>query len=414
MVNIKKNWAGNVNFHDSETLYPESVSQLQQLVARSSKIRARGSAHCFNSIADTDSVAVVLNKMPQNIEIDSTNRTARVPAGIKYGELATFLHSQGWALHNMASLPHISVAGAIATATHGSGRKNGALHTAVEALEVIGPDGSLHKIDSTHNAFYAAVTSLGLYGIVNTYDLNFEPTFNVAQVVYPSLPRETFLNYLDEIMSSAYSVSFFTTWDSKRVGAVWVKYRDGSDIKTELYGVKPALKKHHPIPGMDPDSCTDQLGISGPWNERLSHFKMDFTPSAGEELQTEFFVDFAHARHAFELIEEIADEISKILFVSEIRSIARDQHWLSGAYNQDVIAFHFTWKPIKGVNTAITLIENQFKHLLFRPHLGKVFLASPAHIQKALPKFTDFMEEVSKFDPDSKFSNTFTDSLFSR
>lgn len=411
MKHTQKNWSGNINFHDSETFFPDSISQLQQLVASSSKIRARGSAHCFNSIADTNSVAVILNKMPQNIEVDSAKKIARVPAGMKNGDLATFLQNQGWALHNMASLPHISVAGAIATATHGSGRKNGALHTAVKALEVVGPDGSLHQIDDAHDVFYAAVTSLGLYGIVNTLDLTIEPTFNVTQVVYPGLSREIYSSNLDEVMSSAYSVSFFTTWQSNGVGDVWAKYRGGSNIKAEIFGAKPATIKHHPVPGMNPDSCTDQLGTSAPWNERLSHFKMEFTPSAGDELQTEFFIDFIHAEKAFQLIEEIADNFSQYLFVSEIRAIAADQHWLSGAYNHDVIAFHFTWKPVDGVKAAISLIEKELTPLLFRPHLGKVFSASPSHIQKALPKFQDFVKAVVDFDPESKFSNAFTNAL---
>jgi xylitol oxidase len=409
-----KNWAGTVTFQDSSAEYPETLDSLKQAISSSSRVRARGSAHCFNDIADTNSVSLNLEKMPPEIQIDKESKTVRVPAGLKYGELATALHERGWAIHNMASLPHISVAGAVATATHGSGVGNGNLATAVRSLELVLPDGTTKRISQGDEAFEGYVVGLGLTGVVVNLDLAIEPTFNISQTVYRGMSRETYAANVKEIMSLAYSVSYFTTWAAAGGGEVWAKFKSGSTAPTELFEAYPATSNRHPLPGLNPEPCTEQMGVSGPWHLRLPHFKMEFTPSAGDEIQSEFFVDINDAPAAFAALEKIAPQINEILWVSEIRAIAADQLWMSPHFQRDSIGIHFTWKKVDAVYEMVKVVEAVLAPFKYRPHLGKVFSASPQYLESVMPKMADFKKLVNEIDPNNKFGNEFTDKLLGR
>ena len=409
-----KNWSGTVTFQDSNAEYPEALDSLKQTVSSSSRVRARGSAHCFNAIADTDSVSLNLEKMPQEIQIDKESKTVRVPAGLKYGELATALHERGWAIHNMASLPHISVAGAVATATHGSGVGNGNLATAVRSLELVLPDGTTKRISQGDEDFEGYVVGLGLTGVVVNLDLAIEPTFNISQTVYRGMSRETYAANIKEIMSLAYSVSYFTTWAAAGGGEVWAKFKSGSTAPTELFEAYPATSNRHPLPGLNPEPCTEQMGVSGPWHLRLPHFKMEFTPSAGDEIQSEFFVDIKDAPAAFAALEQIAPQINEILWVSEIRAIAADQLWMSPHYQRESIGIHFTWKKVEAVYEMVKVVEAVLAPFKYRPHLGKVFSASPQYLESVMPKMADFKKLINEIDPTNKFGNEFTDKLLGR
>ena len=406
-----KNWSGTVTFQDSKTLAPNSVDELAKIVATEAKIRARGSAHCFNAMADTDAVSVTFENMPQEIVIDKDRAIVTVLAGMKYGELAVALHDRGWALHNMASLPHISVAGAIATATHGSGVGNGNLATAVRGLEIVLPDGNIKTVTSQDPDFAGFVVGLGLVGIVSKVDLVIEPTFNIEQTVYRGMSRETYAANLDEIMSLAYSVSYFTTWAAAGGGEVWAKFRSGSKAPAGLFEAYPATSNRHPLPGLNPEPCTEQMAVSGPWHLRLPHFKMEFTPSAGDEIQSEFFVDRKDAPAAIAALEKIAPQINEILWVTEIRAIAADELWMSPHYQRDSIGIHFTWKKVDAVYEFVKIVEAVLAPFKYRPHLGKVFSASPEYLKSVMPKIDDFMKLVQQIDPANKFGNAFTDNL---
>ena len=409
-----KNWSGTVTFQDSKTLAPKSVDELAKIVASEAKIRARGSAHCFNAMADTTAVAITFENMPQEIVIDKDRAIVSVPAGMKYGELAVALHDRGWALHNMASLPHISVAGAIATATHGSGVGNGNLATAVRGLEIVLPDGNIKSVTSQDPDFAGFVVGLGLVGIVSKVDLAIEPTFNIEQTVYRGMSRETYAANLDEIMSLAYSVSYFTTWAAAGGGEVWAKFRSGSKAPAGLFEAYPATSNRHPLPGLNPEPCTEQMAVSGPWHLRLPHFKMEFTPSAGDEIQSEFFVDRKDAPAAIAALEKIAPQINEILWVTEIRAIAADNLWMSPHYQRDSIGIHFTWKKVDTVYEFVKVVEAVLAPFNYRPHLGKVFSASPEYLKSVMPKIDDFMKLVQQIDPTNKFGNAFTDNLLGR
>ena len=409
-----KNWSGTVTFADSQTFAPATTAELAQIVATNPKVRARGSAHCFNAIADTDAISITFENLPQELVIDKENQIVTVSAGIKYGELAVALEKRGWALHNMASLPHISVAGAIATATHGSGVGNGNLATAVRGLEVVLPDGSIKKINLEDPDFAGYVVGLGVAGIVISVDLAIEPTFNIEQTVYRGMSRETYAANLDEIMSLAYSVSYFTTWAAAGGGEVWAKFRSGSVAPETLFEAYPATSNRHPLPGLDPEPCTEQLAVSGPWHLRLPHFKMEFTPSAGDEIQSEFIVDRKDAPAAIAALEKIAPQISEILWVTEIRAIAADELWMSPHYQRDCIGIHFTWKKVDAVYEFVKVVEAVLAPFNYRPHMGKVYSASPEYIRSVMPKMSEFVQLVKEIDPMNKFGNAMTDNLLGR
>jgi xylitol oxidase len=409
-----KNWSGTVTFADSQTLAPSTVTEFSRVIAENPKVRARGSAHCFNAIADTDAISVTFEKLPHDLVINKEKQTVTVSAGIKYGELAVALEDRGWALHNMASLPHISVAGAIATATHGSGVKNGNLATAVRSLEIVLPDGSLKKVSKGDQGFEGYVVGLGLTGIAVRIELAIEPTFSISQTVYRGMSRETYAANLDEIMSLAYSVSYFTTWAAAGGGEVWAKFRTGSVAPDGLFEAYPATSNRHPLPGLNPEPCTEQMAVSGPWHLRLPHFKMEFTPSAGDEIQSEFFVDRKDAPAAIAALEKIAPQINEILWVTEIRAIAADDLWMSPHFQRDSIGIHFTWKKVDAVYEMVKVVEAVLEPFNYRPHIGKVYSASPEYLRKVMPMMQEFVQLVKEIDPTNKFGNVMTDRLLGR
>ena len=403
-----QNWSKNVEFNDRGYLQPESLTELQELVRSNQKIRARGTAHCFNEIANTSSYAINLAKMPRVIEVNPETDSVTVAAGLTYGELAPALHSQGWALNNLASLPHISIAGSISTGTHGSGIKNQNLANQVLSLDIVTAEGELRHIDRANPAFNALVVGLGLGGIVYQYGLKIEPTFKIRQVIYPEIPLDVLQRNFDQIMGTAYSVSYFTDWSTSQIGNLWCKFRDSEVIPQSVGGSSQADKKYHPIPSVDPVACTDQLGEAGDWHQRLSHFKLEFTPSVGEEIQTEFFVDRKDAAAAIEAVSKLGEEISPLLWITELRTIAADEFWLSGTYQRDTLAIHFTWKRDDAIYPVIEKVEAALRPLNYRPHWGKVFTADGKYLSSVYPKMSEFKALVEALDPLSKFENTFT------
>ena len=407
-----QNWSKNVDFNDRGYLQPDSLTELQELIRSNGKIRARGTAHCFNEIANTSSYAINLAKMPRVIEVSAETKSVKVSPGLTYGELAPVLHSQGWALNNLASLPHISIAGSISTGTHGSGIKNQNLANQVLSLDMVTAEGELRHLDRTSPAFNALVVGLGLGGIVYRYELKIEPTFEVRQVIYPDIPLDVLQRSFDQIMGSAYSVSYFTDWSSAQVGNLWCKFRDDEVIPESIGGSGKADKKFHPIPSVDPVACTEQLGVPGHWHDRLSHFKLEFTPSVGEEIQTEFFVDRKDAAAAIEAVSQLGSEITPLLWITELRTFAADNLWLSGAFERDCLAIHFTWKKLDAIYPVIEKVEVALRPFNYRPHWGKVFTADATYLMSVYPKMGEFQALVQALDPTSKFENSFIRAIF--
>lgn len=428
----QRNWAGNYAYRAARLHHPATVAEVQELAARSSKLRALGTRHSFNSIADTSEDMVSLARFDQIIGLDRANGTVTVGAGIRCGQLGPFLDAQGFALHNLASLPHISIAGACATATHGSGDRNGNLATFVRAMEIVTASGEIVALDRDQNgdAFRASVVGLGAMGIVTQLTLDVVPAFTIRQDIYENLPLTTLEAHFDAITSGAYSVSLFTDWRQPAFTQIWrkslvapdnaVRPADASPVAenrtapdAEWFGATLANRPLHPIAGVSAENCTLQ-GVPGPWYDRLPHFRMEYTPSRGDELQTEYLVPRPHALAALGAVAAMRERIAPLLLISEIRTIAADDLWLSPCCGQDCVAIHFTWKPDwHEVERLLPHIEAALAPFQARPHWGKLFTMRPAVLQALYPNLPDFKELLHTYDPQGKFRNAFVnDTLF--
>jgi alditol oxidase len=408
------NWARNLTYRAARVHHPRTLAEVQQIVASSERVKALGSRHCFNDIADTPADHVSLEKLDTALELDvrsdEAGGVAWVPGGMRYGELVLELARRGFALHNLASLPHITVVGATATGTHGSGNRNGSLSTSVVGLEIVRSDGELVVLTPEHPDFAGAVVHLGALGVVTRIGVRFQPTFSVRNNVYVDLPWNRLLSDLDAVADAAYSVSVFTDWHE--VTQVWVKSRtDELDVAPEeFFGAQAATTPTHMLRTASIENLTEQLGVPGEWHERLPHFRAGFTPSRGEELQSEYFVPRRHARNACDALRSLADRIAPLLQISEIRTVAADDLWLSPAYGGDVLALHFTWLPDEpGVRALLPRIEAALRPYEPRPHWGKLFTADAEQIEAGYPRLDDFRALVRRFDPRGAFRNDYLD-----
>jgi alditol oxidase len=403
-----KNWAGNYTYRARKLHRPSTIEQLQEILAEAPCVRVLGSRHSFNDIADSLEL-VTLEAMPMDVVVDHAADTVSFNAALKYGELVQKLNEEGVALHNLASLPHISVAGAVATATHGSGETNGNLATAVVGLELVTSGGEIMEISRGEHYFDGLVVGLGALGAVTRITLDVEPAYEVRQRVFEGLNWEALFEHFDEIVSCGYSVSIFTRWD-ETIDQVWVKSRvtdDPEQVENDLFGAAAAAVDRHPILGLDASSCTPQLGRAGSWADRLPHFRMGFTPSSGEELQSEYLFPRRYAVEAIEAVRSLADEIRPILQVSEIRSVAADRLWMSMNYGQDSIGIHFTWKPERdAVEDMLVRLESALVPFEARPHWGKLFNADAAALAPRYERMSDFIRLVERLDPRGAFRNS--------
>jgi alditol oxidase len=408
-----KNWAGNLDYSSTNVERPESVAELAELVAGSSRVKALGSRHSFNRVADTDGVHVLLDALPQNIELIPERQTVRVSGGVSYGALCRTLEESGAAIHNLASLPHISVAGAVQTGTHGSGVNNPSLAGAVVGIDMVRPSGeevSLSRADG--DEFLGSVVGLGALGIVTGLELAVRPSFGMRQRVVENLPWERALADFTQLVSSAYSVSLFTDFAGDSISQVWLKALDSEPAVHDFFGATPAKRPLHPLPGMSAENCTIQLDQPGRWLDRLPHFRHEFTPSKGDELQSEFILPLQHAPAALEAVRSLADRIAPLLFISEIRTGAADQFWLSPFYRQQSVALHFTWKPLQPeVEAVLPQLEDVLRPFGARPHWGKLFTPGGHDWESLYPRFADFRLLAAAHDPEGKFRNGLLDTI---
>jgi alditol oxidase len=408
------NWAGNYTYSVSTVAKAAARSQVQDFIRQHDHLRVLGTRHCFNSLADSTAYLLSVRDMHAVVSLDKTAKTVTVEAGMSYGQLCPWLHEQGFALHNLASLPHISIAGACATATHGSGVTNGNLATAVSALEIVTANGGLLHVSRAKDpaVFNGCVVHLGALGALTQVTLNVQPTFDVRQDVYLDLPMSAVRDHFEAIVSAGYSVSLFTDWQKGRVNEVWVKRRlepgQPVTVDREFYGAKAATTNVHPIVELSAENCTAQMGVPGPWYDRLPHFRMGFTPSSGKELQSEYFVPRAKAVEAIQAVERLRDHVSPHLMITELRTIDADELWMSTCYQRPSLAIHFTWKPEwDAVRQVLPMIERELAPFDVRPHWGKLFTIPPKTLQGRYPKCEDFKRLVAEHDPQGKFRNAF-------
>ena len=410
---VIKNWAGNLTYGTTSIYEPSTAAEVVDLVKKLSKFRVLGTRHCFNQIADSNDNLISSKRFNKIIRIDKQKRQVTVEGGIRYGELCRAIDKEGFAIANLASLPHISVAGACATATHGSGVKNGNLATSVAVIEFITPEGEIVTLsrDQDGDKFLASVVSLGCLGFVSKITLDLIPSFSVMQEVYLNLPLARLEDHFAEIMSAGYSVSLFTDWQTDSINQVWIK-RQGSSAAPaapkEFFGATLATRNVHPIIEISAENCTEQMSVAGPWYDRLPHFKMDFTPSSGEELQAEYFVSISNAVAALKDVYSLSKQIGPLLMISEIRTIAADHFWMSPCFEQNSVAIHFTLKQdTPGVLDLLPLIEQKLEKYSVRPHWGKLFTTRTADLQSRYPKHSEFIKLAKSFDPRGKLENNF-------
>lgn len=408
------NWAGNYRYSTDRLYRARSLEQVQEFVKQYGQLKVLGTRHCFNGIADSTHNLLSLREMDQVVALDPRRRTVTVEAGMSYGQLCPYLDERGFALHNLASLPHISIAGACATATHGSGAKNGNLATAVSAMEIVTAGGEVLKLsrDKDGSTFQGGVVSLGALGVVTQVTLDVQPTFLMRQDVYLNLPTAQVKDHFEDIVSAGYSVSLFTDWQKGRMNEVWIKRRvdKGATLaaRPEFHGATLATKNVHPIAELSAENCTEQMGVPGPWYERLPHFRMGFTPSSGKELQSEYFVPRRNAVEAILAVERLRDHVSPHLMISELRTIDADQLWMSPCYNQPSLAIHFTWKQDwESVRKVLPMIERELAPFKVRPHWGKLFTVAPAQLQLRYERCSQFKQLLKQYDPQGKFRNEF-------
>ncbi|MFC8343886.1 D-arabinono-1,4-lactone oxidase [Streptomyces sp. NPDC057280] len=407
MTETVTNWAGNITYTAKELHRPYSLDTLAALVAGSATVRVLGSGHSFNEIAEPGAEGTLLSVagFPPVIDVDSAARTVRVGGGVRYAELARMVDAHGLALPNMASLPHISVAGSVATGTHGSGVANGPLASAVREVELVLADGSTLTIGRGDPRFGGAVTSLGALGVVTALTLDLEPSYDVEQHLFTELPL-TGLDF-ETVMAAAYSVSLFTDWRAPGFRQVWLKRRTDQPL-ADFPWAAPATEKLHPVPGMPAVNCTEQFGVPGPWHQRLPHFRAEFTPSSGAELQSEYLLPREHAVEALHAVDGIRETVAGVLQTCEVRTVAADEQWLSPAYGRDTVALHFTWiEDTAAVLPVVRRLEEALDGFAARPHWGKVFTTPGAALRERYPRLDDFRTLVRDLDPSGKFANGF-------
>ncbi len=408
MSSTLQNWAESFTYRAARLHTPKSLAELQDVVRSASNVKALGTRHSFNRIADTSADLISLCHFDQIAPVNPEQHTVRLGAGVTYGALARQLQTEGYALHNLASLPHISVVGACATATHGSGDANGNLATAVRSIEWVDADGELQRRTRGDQEFPGVVVNLGAIGVVTGLELDVVPAFSVKQHVFRNLPLQSVLDHFDGVMGQGYSVSLFTDWQTASINQLWIKLTDG---EPDGFGAEPADRSLHMISTNSPDNCTDQLGVAGPWHERLPHFKMEFTPSNGAELQSEYLIPRQFAAQALEAVSQLGALVGPVLFISEVRTIAADDLWMSPCYRQPCVGIHFTWRRDQAaVEQILPTLEAALDPFDARPHWGKLFAMDSAQIARRFERLPDFQRLRQRFDARGKFKNEFLDS----
>jgi alditol oxidase len=401
----ERNWSGNYQYRATTVHHPTSRDELRRLVAAAPTVHALGSRHSFTAIGDATEL-IALDRIDEQVTIDRETRTVTVPAATTYAALADTLNSAGLALANMASLPHISVGGAIATATHGSGERLGNLATSVTGLELVTSSGDVVAFQRGDRDFDGLVVGLGALGVVTRVTLAVEPYYEASQLVYEEMEWDALFEHFDEIEAAGNSVSVFHGF-GERTEQVWVKrHAPAEDGPSELFGARAASAHRNPVAGADPVNATPQLGDVGPWSERLPHFRSGFTPSSGDEIQSEAFVARRDGTAAMRTLRELADEIRPLLLVCELRAIAADSLWLSPEYGRDTIALHFTWRRDQhAVEQAVAKVESALKPLGVRSHWGKVTSLRAADLASLYERLDDFRRLRDELDPRGAFVN---------
>lgn len=404
---MTRNWAGTYEYTAPRIVAATSVDDIRRVLAAPGRVRALGTRHSFTDLPDTTGTLVDVTGLPAEIELDEQECAVTVAAGIRYGDLATRLEERGWALRNMGSLPHINVGGAIATGTHGSGDGNTVLSDSIRGLRYIGADADVHEVRRGDPDFDALVVGLGAYGITMAVTLDIQPSFRMRQDVYTGVSWDAALSDLGALTGAGYSVSVFSRWEPGSIGHVWVKTRLDADDDPVAEMLLDGARDPVANPLAEIPDVTELGGVPGPWLQRLPHFRLDGTPSFGDEIQSEYFVRRADAAPALRAIRPLGALIRPLLFITELRTAASDSLWLSPAYERDVLAIHFTWmNDPAGVRAVLPRIEEALAPFDARPHWGKVHGFDRDAIERVHPRLADARAVFERLDPEGRFVNT--------
>ncbi|SDG65753.1 FAD-binding protein [Microbacterium pygmaeum] len=403
---MPKNWAGTHEYSAPRVATATTEDEVRAIVAEGGPVHALGTRHSFTDLPDTAGTLIDLVGLEGGYRLDEQAGTVSVAGGTRYGVLAQWLDARGLALHNLGSLPHISVAGATATATHGSGNRNGVLTSAVRGIRYVGADAEVHEVREGDADFPAVAVGLGAFGIVTEVTLAVEPTYRVRQDIYQGVSWDAALQRFDELTGAGYSVSVFTRWVDEALGDVWVKTRLESDDDAVDDVLLDGARQVEANPLANLDDITELGGVPGPWMLRLPHFRLDGTPSFGDEIQSEYFVARSDAPAALRAVRKLGASIEPHLLVSELRTAASDELWLSGAYQRDLLAIHFTWRnDPAGVLGVLPLIEEALAPFAARPHWGKLHAFDAAAIARVHPRIADARTVFERLDPEGRFVN---------
>ena len=409
------NWAGNVRFQPARRHRPRSMEELRRALAGGDRVRVVGSAHSFNRVADTAGSLIEMTAMPRELDVDTAGRRARVSGGWTYGELCPRLDAAGWALDNLPSLPHVSVAGACATATHGSGRRRSCLAAQVEQVELLTAGGDAVTVARGDPRFPAAAAGLGALGVVTALTLRLRPAFSVVQHIHERIPLARIAADPEAAMGRGYSVSLFTAWQDRPYADAWVKRvvagREPETLDAEpLFGAPAAAHDRHPLPAGPAGVCTEQR-TAGPWHLRLPHFRVDRVPASGPELQTEYFVPWEQAGDAIAAVTAIGAGIRPALLMTEIRAVAADRLWLSPFHGRDSLAIHFSWRnDWPAARAVLPLVQQALAPFAARPHWGKLFTCAPDYLEQVYgASLQRFRDAACGLDPRGRFRNDFLD-----
>ncbi len=290
VFDLARNWSGNIVYGARATHSPRSAAELQSIVRAATKLRVIGSRHSFNAIADTDGDLVSLRHLNRVARDRQRSRTVTVEGGATYRDIAPALDAAGFALANLASLPHITIVGACATGTHGSGNTNPGLAAAVAALTFIAADGERVHLERGDPGFDGAPVHLGALGPIVDITLDLVPRYEARQEVFLDLPFASLVGNFDAITASAYSVSIFSRWLGDSVGQIWLKsLGDAPPLPRDLFGARPTDYPVPLIPKPDAPPSTERLGTNAPWHDRISHYPIDADIPTGAELPDRIF-----------------------------------------------------------------------------------------------------------------------------
>jgi xylitol oxidase len=249
--------------------------------------------------------------------------------------------------------------------------------------------------------------------VLTRVTLDVQPSYLVRQQIFEGLAWDVVFDRFDEVMGSATSVSLFTDYGDT-VDELWLKSRidpeQPGQVLDQFMGAPAATRALHPVARLSPENCTEQLGVPGAWLDRLPHFRMGETPASGDEIQSEYMVPRRHAVLALRTMRELAAEIRPRMWISEIRTVAADDLWLSTAYGTDTVCVHVSWlHDAEAVARVVPMVEEALAPFSPRPHWGKVFSLSAGELEARYERIGDFRALMGRLDPRGAFRNGFVE-----